>query len=103
MMVNTYKEHGEGRVKVFFLVDEEGIKGKIIGNQAVSNKQGFQFYVDDYVATQLDKCELYLDGLIPKLKLREGEVLEIPNEVAERQNEIKQLEERLKQLKENAK
>lgn len=101
-MVNTYKEHGEGRVKVFFLVDEEGIKGKIIGNQAVSNKQGFQFYVDDYVATQLDKCELYLDGLTPKLKLKEGETLDVPTEIEQKQEEIKQLEERLKQLKENA-
>src|SRR5690606_3164012 len=34
MMVNTYKEHGEGRVKVLFLVDEEGIKGKMLGTQA---------------------------------------------------------------------
>lgn len=98
-MVKTYAERGNGRVKVFFLVDQKDVKGVIVGNQAVINEQGFQFYVDDYVADQIDKCEFYLDGFTPKLRLKEGETLEIPTEVEEKEREIKELEQRLKQLR----
>lgn len=98
-MVKTYKDGSKGRVKVFIRVDDGVALGCTVGNQSVPTGQGFQFYVDDYVAEQIDKCELVLDGLTPKLVLKEGETLEVPTEEEEKEKEIKELEERLKQLK----
>ena len=98
-MIKTYNENGESRTKVFFAVENDRVTSVIIGNRSVPVEQGFQFYVDDYVAEQIDKCELYLDGLTPKLRLKEGEELEIPSEVEQKEREIRELEERLRQLK----
>lgn len=98
-MIKTYGNHDKNRVKVFFIAEDGEVQGFIIGNQTIPNKQGFQFYVDYYVAQQLDKCELYFDGLIPKLRLKEGEELEIPSEIEEKEREIEELERRLKELK----
>ena len=98
-MINTYNENREGLVKVFFVVNEEGkITSVKVGNQSVSLDQGLQFYVDDYVAEQIHKCELYIDGLTPRLRLKEGEELEIPSEVEEKEKEIQILRKRLKEL-----
>ena len=98
-MIKTYNENGESRTKVFFAVENDRVTSVIIGNRSVPVEQGFQFYVDDYVAEQIDKCELYLDGLTPKLRLKEGEELEIPSEVEQKEREIRELEERLRQLR----
>ena len=98
-MIKTYDDYEKGRVKVFFNVKNNEVTSVVVGNKAVSHEQGFQFYVDDYVAEQLDKCEFYLEGLIPKLRLKEGEELEIPTEVEEKEREIKELEQRLRQLR----
>jgi len=98
-LINTYNENREGLVKVFFVVNEEGkITSVKVGNQSVSLDQGLQFYVDDYVAEQIHKCELYIDGLTPRLRLKEGEELEIPSEVEEKEKEIQILRKRLKEL-----
>lgn len=101
----TYAKKGVGRTKVFFVVDEKGnVSGKKVGNQVVSMEQGIQFYVDDYVAEQIDKCELYMEGFIPKLKVKEGEILFVPEECDEykKQKEIEELERKLKELKGDA-
>lgn len=102
----TYAKKGVGRTKVFFVVDEKGnVSGKKVGNQVVSVEQGFQFYVDDYVAEQIDKFELIIDGFTPKLVLKEGETLFVPEECDEykKQKEIEELERKLKELKGDAK
>ena len=99
-MIKIYDSNVRGKTKVFFVIDKEGkVIRRIVGNQAVNVDAGFQFYVDDYVADQIDKCELYINGLTPKLVLKEGETLEVPTEVDEMEKEIKELENRLKQLK----
>jgi len=99
-MIKIYDPNVRGKTKVFFVIDKEGkVISRIVGNQAVNVDAGFQFYVDDYVADQIDKCELYINGLTPKLVLKEGETLEVPTEVDEKEKEIKELEKRLKQLK----
>lgn len=98
-MIKTYSENKKGRTKVFFKVREDIVSSVIVGNQAVSTEQGYQFYVKDYVADQIDKCELYMDGLTPKLRLKEGESLDVPTEEEEKEKEIQELENKLKQLK----
>lgn len=97
MEIETFNDNVDRKyVKVFFAVEDGDVVGISVGNQVVSVEQGFQFFVKPYVATQIDKCELYMDGLTPKLRVREGEELEIPTENEER---IRELEEELKRLK----
>ena len=98
-MIQTYKNYEKGRTKVFLTIRDGEFSSVIIGNQAVTTEQGIQFYVDYYVADQLHKCDFYLDGLEPKLKLKDGETLDIPDEVEQREREIQELERRLKELK----
>lgn len=74
-----YEKSYEGKVKVFFTVGENNVTGVVVGNQSVPTEQGFQFYVDDYVAEQIHKCELYLEGLTPKLIVKEGETIHVPD------------------------
>ncbi|WP_405100823.1 hypothetical protein [Oceanobacillus sp. FSL H7-0719] len=96
--MQTYDTRQPGTTKVFFKVNDGAVASVIIGNRAVSTDSGYQFYVDDYVADQIDKCEIYLDGLTPKLKLKEGEILEVP-EKSEKEKEIERLEYELERLK----
>lgn len=96
-MVKIYNESGPGRAKIFFVVRNGLVSRVIIGNQAVSTEQGFQFYVDDYVAEQIDKCEFYLDGITPKLRVKEGEEI-IEPELTEKEKEIRRLKFELEQL-----
>lgn len=100
-MIQTYKNNDGGKVKVFFVVEDGDVVSVKAGNQVVPTEQGFQFYVDDYVAYQIHKCELYIDGLAPKIRVRKGETLFIPNENEhyKRKKEIAELEEKLKKLK----
>lgn len=103
-MVKIYNESGTGRTKVFFVVRDGRVSRVITGNHAVSTEQGLQFYVDDYVAEQIYKCELYIDGLEPKLIVKEGETIEVP-EKSEKEKEIERLKfelEKLQNEKENA-
>lgn len=63
-----------------------------------------EIYVDDYVADQIYKCELYIDGLEPKLIVKEGETIEVP-EKSEKEKEIERLKfelEKLQNEEENA-
>lgn len=103
-MVKIYNESSPGRTKVFFVVRDGRVSRVITGNHAVPTEQGLQFYVDDYVAEQIYKCELYIDGLEPKLIVKEGETLFVPEECDEykKQKEIEELEKKLKELKGDA-
>lgn len=98
-MISSYNEPKNKRTKVFFYVNDGTVTSVSIGNSVVPTGQGFQFYVDDYVAEQIHKCELVLDGLTPKLVLKEGEALEVPTEEEEKEKEIKELEDKLQKLK----
>lgn len=103
-MVKIYNESGPGRTKIFFVVRDGRVSRVITGNHAVSTEQGLQFYVDDYVAEQIYKCELYIDGLEPKLIVKEGETIEVP-EKSEKEKEIERLKfelEKLQNEEENA-
>jgi len=100
MSIKIYGEPDEKVVKVFFRVDDsDNVVSVAVGNSAVNYGKGFQFYVDDYVAEQIHKCELIIDGFTPKLMIKEGETLEVPTEEEEKEKEIKELEERLQKLK----
>lgn len=96
-MVKIYNESSPGRTKVFFVVRDGRVSRVITGNHAVSTEQGLQFYVDDYVADQIYKCELYIDGLEPKLIVKEGETIEVP-EKSEKEKEIERLKFELEKL-----
>lgn len=100
-MIKTYNECEKGRTKVFFVVKNNEVTSIKVGNQVISTDQGFQFYVDDFVADQIHKCELYIDGLTPKLRVKDGEQLFVPEECEayKKQKEIEELEQRLQQLK----
>jgi|SRR5699024_9814348 len=98
MEIETYDTRQQGTTKVFFKVVDGVVASVIIGNRAVSTDRGYQFYVDDYVADQIDKCELFMDGLAPKLRLKEGETLEVP-EKTEKELEIERLEYELEKAK----
>lgn len=90
-------------MKIFFYINEDGeVTRTTVGNQSVSVGRGFQFYVDDYIADQIDKCELVIDGL-PYLKVKDGEVMQIPEENDEfiKQKRIEELEEELRRLRED--
>ena len=99
-MINIYDEYKKGRVKVFFKIKGSEIVGVTVGNRAVNAEAGIQFYVDDYVSEQLNKCELYMDGFKPILKVREGEQVFVSkeSEAYKREKEIKELQKRLKEL-----
>lgn len=102
MVIKTYPiSESDDKVRVFFTVKDDQVVSIHAGNQFVPVEQGFQFYVDDYVAEQIEKCELYLDGLVPKLRVKEDEILFIPeeNEEYHRRKEIEELEKKLKELK----
>lgn len=100
-LIRTYRERDGDKVKVFFSIKDNNVTSVTIGNQSVPVDQGFQFYVDDFVADQIHKCELYIDGLTPKLRVKEGEQLFVPEECEayKKQKEIEELEQRLQQLK----
>src|SRR5690625_4873838 len=96
--IETYDTRQPGTTKVFFRVSDGNVTSIIVGNRAVSTDGGYQFHVDDYVADQINKCELFMDGLTPKLKLKEGETLEVP-EKSEKEKEIERLEYELEQAR----
>src|SRR5690625_3174725 len=98
MEIETYDTRQPCTTKVFFKVVDGDVSSVIIGNRAVSTDRGYQFYVDDYVADQIDKCELFMDGLTPKLRLKEGETLDVP-EKTEKELEIERLEYELEKAK----
>ncbi len=98
MEIETYDTRQPGTTKVFFKVIDGEVASVIIGNRAVSTDRGYQFYVDDYVADQIDKCELFMDGLTPKLRLKDEETLEMP-EKTEKEKEIERLEYELEQAR----
>ena len=103
-MIKTYEDNAGKRTKVCFIIKDNSVTSVIVGNQAVMTKQGIQFYVDDYVAEQIHKFNLVMDGFEPKLELKEGEQLFVPKECEayKKQKEIEELEKKLKELKGDA-
>jgi|SRR5690625_4302421 len=97
-MIKTYDTRQQGTTKVFFKVSEGSVASVITGNQAVSTERGYQFYVEDHVADQIDKCELVIEGLSPILVAKEGEVIRVP-EKTEKEKEIERLQYELERLK----
>lgn len=98
-MIKIYPEKKENTTKVFFVINKNKVTSVLVGNQTISDRKGIQFHVDDYVAEQIDKCELYIDGFTPKLKLKKGETLDVPTKESLKEKEIRELEQRLKRLK----
>ncbi|WP_077317568.1 hypothetical protein [Virgibacillus proomii] len=101
MEIETYSNNDKGDlVKVFFSVDSNNnVESITVGNQVVPVGKGFQFYVKNYVAEQIDKTELIISDIFPKLKVREGEEIEVPTEEQQKQKEIEELERKLKELR----
>lgn len=97
MEITTYSEKGGNRVKVFFRVEGNKVTSVSIGNRAVPYGKGFQFYVDDYIAEQIHKCELYFEDYEPKLKLKKGEEIEVPK-LSEKEKKRKELLSQLEEL-----
>lgn len=98
-MINIYDSRKNGRMKVFLVLDEhDNVTSSLLGNNAVATGKGIQFYLDDYVADQLDKFRVSLEGTKPIFELMDGESLIIPTEEQEKQREIEELEKRLKEL-----
>lgn len=95
--IETYDSREPGTMKVFFKVVDGSVVSIIIGNMAVSTERGYQFYVDNHIAEQLDKCALVIEGLTPRLIVKEGEVIHEP-EKTERELEIERLKYELEQL-----
>ncbi|GGB26959.1 hypothetical protein GCM10011409_00290 [Lentibacillus populi] len=98
--VKTYEDDNRhDKVRIFFNVDKEGnVSSVLMGNQAIPSRQGHQFYVDEYVALQVDKIEIINPGM-PILKVKDGEEIEIPDEVKQNEDKIKRLEKELNELK----
>ncbi len=97
-MINVYENNEEGdKVKVFYAVKYGELSTSTLGNSAISKTSGIQFYVDDYVALQLDKMDITMDGFTPKLELKEGEELIVP-EKSEKEKEIERLKKELERL-----
>lgn len=100
-MINVYENNDDGdKIKVFLSIKNNEPNSITLGNQAISKKSGIQFYVDDYVAVQLDKVNMSMDGFTPKLELKEGEELIIP-EKSEKEKEIERLKKELERLQED--
>lgn len=95
--VHTFNERLVNTTKVFFTIDNGNVVAVLIGNNAVPTRQGFQFYVENHIAEQIDKCELYIDGLEPKIRLREGEAIDIPK-LSDKEKRRKELLEELEGL-----
>lgn len=99
-MIKTYNDSDIGRTRVFFVFDGS----VVVGNRSICTRAGIQFYVDDYVAEQIHKFNLVMDGFEPKLELKDGEQLFVPKECEayKKKKEIEELERKLKELKGDA-
>ena len=97
MEIETYDTRQPGTTKIFIRVIDGDVMSVIVGNRAVSSDRGYQFYVEDHVADQIDKCTLYLDGLTPGLRVKDGVELDVP-EKTEKELEIERLKFELEQL-----
>ena len=97
-MIKTYDNSDNGKIKVFFIVDDEGaITSVEVGNMTVPRKSGYQFYVDDYVAHQIDKVDIDFSDGKPTLKVKEGETIDEPQKT-EKELEIERLKRELEKL-----
>src|SRR5699024_4920554 len=98
-MIKTYDNSDNGKIKVFFIVNEEGeIASVEVGNMVVPRKSGYQFYVDDYVAHQIDKVDINFSDGKPTLKVREGETID-ETQKTEKELEIERLKREVERLK----
>lgn len=99
-MIKTYKNSKDGKVKVFFVVDDDdSIESVKVGNRVVPVESGYQYYVDKEVAEQIDKVTLDFSENKPKLALKEGEEI-IESEKSEKEKEVERLKKELERLQE---
>src|SRR5699024_10912764 len=99
-MIQTYKNNKDGKVKVFFVVDDDNsIESVKVGNRDVPVESGYQYYVDKEVAEQIDKVTLDFSEQTPTLVLKEGEETVI-TEKTEKEKEIERLKKELERLQE---
>src|SRR5699024_10856695 len=96
-MIKTYKNSDGGKVKVFFVLDDDNnITSVKMRNRVVLVEQGLQYYVYDYVAQQIDKDGIeFSDG---KPQLIEKETSELPQK-SEKEKEIERLVKELRELR----
>lgn len=76
-MIQAYSKKDYGLIKAFFEIEDGDVIAVELGNDVVSQGSGYQVYIEEHVAYQIDKCELYTDGVTPRLRLRDGEVIDI--------------------------
>lgn len=98
-MINIYNSNeNNDKVKVFMSIKNGFITTTTIGNQAFVKKTGFQFYVDEYVAEQIDKLNVRIEGFQIELTLKQGEELTLP-EKTEKELKFEQMERELEELR----
>ena len=99
--VKIYDDKDVNNVRVCFIIKNNNVTSVVVGNMSFCDEKSIMFYVDDYVAEQIHKFNLVMDGFEPKLELKEGEQLFVPEENNEykKQKEIEELEKRLNELK----
>ncbi|MCR6111747.1 hypothetical protein HXA35_15470 [Bacillus sp. A301a_S52] len=79
--IEVYHERAHGLMKVFLAIDDEGnIISRKTGNRVLALESGIQFYVQHYIADQIDKVDVKMEGLLPVLTVRDGEEIETPEE-----------------------
>ena len=98
MEIKTYNKREDWTTRVFFVVEDERVTSVKVGNQVVSLESGYQFHVDDYVALQIDKCEMNIDGFTPSIRVKEGYEIDVPTD-EDKENEIAELQRKLDKLK----
>lgn len=84
-------------MKAFFEIENDKVVAIELGNDVVSQGSGHQVYIEEHVAYQIDKCELYMDGVTPKLRVRDGETIDIPHKT-EKELRKEELERELYEL-----
>ena len=99
--VKIYDDKDVNNVRVCFIIKNNNVTSVVVGNMSFCDEKSIMFYVDDYVAEQIHKFNLVMDGFEPKLELKEGETLFVPkeSEAYKKQKEIEELEKRLNELK----
>lgn len=97
-MIEVYPNGDGGKVKVFFVVDDGNVTSVKMGNRVVPVESGYQFYVDKYIAQQIDKIDIDFSDGKPVLVVKEGQKIEEP-EMTEKEKEIERLKQELEELK----
>ena len=98
MIIKTYSTKQDNTTKVFFGFDGDKLSNILVGNRAVPRTSGYQFYVDDYVADQIDKVDIDFNNGKPTLVVKEGETINKPQKT-EKELRMEELQRELEELK----